>query len=159
MIEEVGTVIAIEQDEILVETEIKTTCGSCQAQSDCGTGAISRALTPRSETLRFKTDLPVQVGTRVRLGIPEQALMKASLLLYIVPLLSLVISAALFSTVLPAIGIQGEWAVVLMTLLSTMATFVGLSRYIKGQEQQHYQPILLGVLLASPASSNLASQA
>ena len=57
------------------------------------------------------------------------------------------------------VGIQGEWAVVLMTLLSTMATFVGLSRYIKGQEQQHYQPILLGVLLASPSSSILASQA
>lgn len=159
MIEEVGRVIAIEQGEILVETEIKTTCGSCQAQSDCGTGAIARALTPRSETLRFQTDLPVEVGSRVRLGIPEDALLKASLLLYIVPLFGLVLSAALFNSLLPAIGIHSEWVLVLMTLVSTLATFVALSRYIKRQEQRQYRPLLLGVLLDTPSSSNLASQA
>ncbi|MDM7859757.1 SoxR reducing system RseC family protein [Alteromonas sp. ASW11-36] len=149
MIEEVGKVIAVERDEIIVETEIKTTCGSCEAQQNCGTGTIAKALAPRRETLRFSTELPVQVGSKVRLGIPETALLKASIWLYVIPLLGLIVGGALFSWVLPIFGLVHEGWVIASTILAALAAFVWVSATVKQRELQQYQPRLLGVILDS----------
>jgi sigma-E factor negative regulatory protein RseC len=151
MIEEVGRVIAVDNDEIVVETEIKTTCGSCEAQQNCGTGTIAKALAPRRETLRFSTQLPVQVGSKVRLGIPEIALLKASVWLYLIPLLALVGGGAVLNWSLPTIGLMHEGWVIAASLLITLAVFVWVSATVKQREQQQYQPQLLGVILDSSA--------
>lgn len=153
MIEEVGIVVACQNDDITVKTQIKTTCGSCQAQQNCGTGAIARALTPRDEVLSFKTDLPVGVGSRVRIGIPEEALLKASFFLYLLPLLGLLVSGLFFSWALPMVGLAHEVWIVIATLLTTFFTFVWLSGWLKSQEQQRYKPRLLGLLLDDPETA------
>ena len=43
MLEENGTVIDIEDGVVWVQTQIKTTCGQCQAKDNCGAGAIAKA--------------------------------------------------------------------------------------------------------------------
>jgi len=48
MIRETATVVAVNGDTVTVEAAIKSTCNACQAQSDCGTGVISRALAPKT---------------------------------------------------------------------------------------------------------------
>ena len=74
MIEEIGVICAIEhhnsQQVVLVETQIKSTCGSCEAQSNCGTGAIAKVFASKRETLRFRLNEMVEVGQKVSLGIP-----------------------------------------------------------------------------------------
>lgn len=158
MIEEVGVVVAQRDNDIAVRTQIKTTCGSCQAQDNCGTGAIARALTPRDEVLSFTTDLPVQIGSRVRIGIPEEALLKASFFLYLMPLIGLLVSGLFFSWLLPQLGVNHEAWIVLATLISTFLSFVWLSGWLKSQEQQHYKPRLLGILLDEPDTVMQAKQ-
>jgi sigma-E factor negative regulatory protein RseC len=147
MIEEVGTVISVNHSEVVVETKIKSTCGSCQAQSDCGTGAIARALTPRPESMTFKTDIPLSVGNKVRIGVPEEALLKASMWLYVTPLIALVGSSLVFDVLLPIIGLSHELWLVVFTLVFTFLSFVWLSSRLKKQERSEYRPKLLGVLL------------
>lgn len=147
MIEEIGTVTAVEGDQVTVETKIKSTCGSCQAQSDCGTGAIARALTPRPETMTFNSDLPLTVGSKVRIGIPEEALLMASVWLYVIPVLTLIFSALILSAVLPLIGMQHELWLVFGSITATFFGFVILSGSLKRKETVQYQPRLLGVLM------------
>ena len=76
MIEEIGVICAIEHDNsqqvVLVETQIKSTCGSCEAQSNCGTGAIAKVFASKRETLRFRLNELVVVGQKVSFGIPEK---------------------------------------------------------------------------------------
>jgi sigma-E factor negative regulatory protein RseC len=90
MIEEIGVICAIEQHEsqqvVIVETQIKSTCGSCEAQSNCGTGAIAKVFASKRETLRFRLNDMVEVGQKVSLGIPEENLLKASAMVYCLPL-------------------------------------------------------------------------
>ncbi|MBT0585798.1 SoxR reducing system RseC family protein [Alteromonas oceanisediminis] len=157
MIEEVGVVTAVNGNSVTVETAIKSTCGSCQAQSNCGTGAIARALTPRAETIHLISDLPVHVGQRVRLGIPEEALLSASVLLYLVPLMVLVISSVTFNALLPWVGLSHEFWTILFTLIATLAGFVVLSNRLKRRETAHYQPKILGILLEPPQGITPAS--
>ncbi|MEC8377515.1 MAG: SoxR reducing system RseC family protein, partial [Pseudomonadota bacterium] len=71
MIKETATVVAVDGDKVTVEAAIKSTCNSCQAQSDCGTGVVSRALAPKTQYLTLNTPMTVQVGQQVTVGIPE----------------------------------------------------------------------------------------
>ena len=97
MIEEIGVISAIQESGseqvVLIETQIKSTCGSCEAQSNCGTGAIAKVFARKRETLKFKLNDSVKVGQKVSLGIPEESLLKASAIVYCLPLLAIIFSA------------------------------------------------------------------
>lgn len=146
MIEEVGVVVDVKGSKVIVETRIKSTCGSCQSQSNCGTGTIARALTPRPETITFESELALAIGNKVRIGIPEEALLKASLWLYITPIVALITSAISFSNVLPLIGLTHELWLVASSLGFTFASFVWLSAALKKTETSNYQPRLMEVI-------------
>ncbi|WP_100643311.1 SoxR reducing system RseC family protein [Alteromonas facilis] len=156
MVEEMGEVVAVDNGWITVQTQIKSTCNACHANDDCGTGIVARALAPKVEALRFKTDLPVSVGSRVRLGIQEDALLSASFMLYMLPLIILIISVMLFSHLLPMFQLEHEGWVLLATVLTCLFSFSRLSRHLKQREQQHYQPQLLGVVLDPPSQGNIS---
>ncbi len=143
MITETATVVAVNGDNVTVEAAIKTTCSTCQAQSDCGTGAISRAIAPKTQQLTLQSPMPVRVGDTVSVGIPEAGIVSASALLYVLPLLVFVLSAALFSAVLPGVGLNSELWVLAASVISTFAAFVGISGYIKKIDGARFQPVLL----------------
>lgn len=143
MITETATVVAVDRDWITVEAAIKTTCSTCQAQSDCGTGAISRAIAPKTQQLTLQSPMPVTVGDTVRVGIPEAGIVSASALLYVVPLLVFIVSAALFNTMLPALGLASELWVLAGAGLSTLAGFVVISGLLKKMDGARFQPVLL----------------
>ncbi|MEW9798764.1 SoxR reducing system RseC family protein [Alteromonas sp. CYL-A6] len=143
MMVETARVIAVDGDEITVEAAIKTTCNACQAQSDCGTGAIAKAIAPKSQQLTFKTPVAVSVGDEVNVGIPEQGIMLASALLYVVPLLVLVISAVLLERWFGLPGSGGDLVVFAGSSLATLASFVAISRHLKKMDKGRFQPVLI----------------
>ncbi len=149
MITETATVVQVDEDRVVVEAAIKTTCSSCQAQSDCGTGAISRALAPRVQQLTLRSPVPVKVGDTVQVGIPEAGIVSASALLYLLPLAIFIASAVLFSATLPGIGLVSELWVLLGSVVVTLAGFVALSGWIKQLDGRRFEPVLLA---KSPSS-------
>ncbi len=99
MIEQHARVVAIEGDVALLQTESQSACGSCQANSTCGTGLLAKLFPARArQPLRLPIDhlarrpLP---GQRVVLGIDEGYLQRNTVLLYAVPLLGLLGGAVL----------------------------------------------------------------
>ena len=90
MIRETATVVAIDGDSVTVEAAIKSTCNACEAQSDCGTGVISRAIAPKTQQLTLRTPMPVRIGQKVTVGIPEAGILSASAWLYLLPLVEIV---------------------------------------------------------------------
>lgn len=153
MIEEIGEVCVVEQREpgqqkqvVWVETQIKSTCGSCEAQSNCGTGAIAKVFAHKREKLRFEINETVSIGQKVKLGIPEENLLKASALVYFLPLCVLVISALAAQFLLPLIGLTNEVWVVLCSFLSTFMAFKGISKYTNAAEHPDYYPQILSFI-------------
>ena len=131
---------------IWVETEVKSTCGSCEAQSNCGTGAIAKAFANKREKLHFRFDETVKIGQKVRLGIPEENLLKASMLVYFLPLVILVFSALIGQELLPLIGLLSEIWLVIFSALCTYLAFKFVSRYLKSSDQSEFYPQILKVL-------------
>lgn len=101
MIEEVGTVVAVEGDHVWLETQVKTTCGSCKVSESCPTSTIAKAFSPKPEHLYLQVPCDLVVGQQVKIGISEDALLHASWMVYIVPLLLLMLSAAGLQFVFP----------------------------------------------------------
>lgn len=101
MIEEHGRVVAVESGAVWVETLRQSACGSCAAQKGCGHSAIAR-MSEKPMHVRALTDLSLPVGTEVVIGIPEDILLKSSLIAYLMPLLLALTAALLVQAVNPA---------------------------------------------------------
>lgn len=99
MIEERAKVIAVKDGAIQLQMIKTRSCDSCNAKNACGHALLAR-MTKRNHphnTTEFSLPnrLDAQVGDQVVLGIAEDALLKAALLVYLLPLLALLAGAML----------------------------------------------------------------
>lgn len=141
MIEEMGRVVSTEPGFAWIETTLKTTCGSCAASDGCSTSVVAKAFSPKAEHLRISVPCELKKGQSVKIGIPERHLLSASAWLYLLPVLTLLISAAILQsfTNLP------EGLVILLSFISTFCAYWWVSRRLKSARfRQHYEPIFLG---------------
>jgi sigma-E factor negative regulatory protein RseC len=149
MIEEIGVISAIEQHDsqqvVIVETQIKSTCGSCEAQSNCGTGTIAKVFASKRETLRFRLNEIVEVGQKVSLGIPEENLLKASAMVYCLPLFALILSVLIGQSVFPLLGLIAEGWLILFSAICSYLTFRFVRRFLSNSDQGEFHPRILKV--------------
>lgn len=131
MIEETAHVVDTEGEYAWVETERRSSCGSCSAKG-CGTGALSKILGRRSQRLKVLNPVEAKPGDEVVLGIREQALLKGSVAVYIVPLLAMLGGALLGEGVAPQWQSDAETLSMLFGLFGLAAGFFWLYHYNRG---------------------------
>ena len=90
MIEEQAIVTEIEEDLAMIQMQRHSACSHCELSRGCGTGAIGRLLGHRSKPLTIRNRYNLKPGDSVVLGMPDEALLKASLLIYGLPLAGLI---------------------------------------------------------------------
>ncbi len=128
MIEENARVVSTEGEYAWVETERRSSCGSCSAKG-CGTGALSKILGRRIQRLQVLNPIAAKPGDEVVLGIREQVLLKGSLAVYIVPLIAMLAGALLGEALAPQWGSDPEGLSALLGLLGLATGFLWLNRY------------------------------
>jgi sigma-E factor negative regulatory protein RseC len=111
VIEAVATVREVDGPRVLVEVQRRGACGGCESSGSCGTSALGKWLARGTSQLRLRTNLPVRAGEAVVIGLEEAALLRASLLLYLLPVLCL-IAGALGGAALAGTG-AGDWLAIL----------------------------------------------
>ena len=97
MLVETGRVVAVENDGVWVETVRSSTCGSCAARKGCGHGLMNQISDGQRGLVRA---LPGQVSPadchlddEVQISIPEEVILRGSVLVYILPLLTMLAGA------------------------------------------------------------------
>ncbi|ANB02894.1 SoxR reducing system RseC family protein [Ectothiorhodospira sp. BSL-9] len=102
MIEENARVIAVDEPGFAwVDTQRKTACGSCAVSSGCGTSVIAKLFSAKRTQVRVIDPLGVKLGEEVMVGIEESALVRGSLAVYILPLITMLLAA---------LAAQGLWS-------------------------------------------------
>ncbi|MBF0255351.1 MAG: SoxR reducing system RseC family protein [Gammaproteobacteria bacterium] len=122
MIESDARVVAIEGGRTWVEADRRSSCGQCSASGSCGGSLFAELFGSRPVRVEVTNPIQAQVGQQVIVGLPEQAMLRGSLGLYLLPLVGLMAGAligqwladSLFSQRLgefPAIilGLFGLW--------------------------------------------------
>ncbi|MCR8923307.1 SoxR reducing system RseC family protein [Dasania sp. GY-MA-18] len=101
MMTEVARVLAVEPQHLWVETLQKSTCNSCTAQKGCGYGLMNEAAHQRRNHLRVAIPAAdshhYQLDDKVELEFPEQLLVSGAMLVYLLPLLTMLAAGAVAS--------------------------------------------------------------
>jgi sigma-E factor negative regulatory protein RseC len=87
MIEELAVVVKIENHQVWVESGPYSACGGCLQKASCSTNAIGSVL--KKKSVPVDSDIRLKTGDQVMVAIDENLLLRASLLLYLVPLIAL----------------------------------------------------------------------
>jgi sigma-E factor negative regulatory protein RseC len=93
MIEESAVVVKIENHQVWIESGQNSACGGCQQKSSCTSNALSSVL--KKKPVPVDSDIQLKTGDEVMVAIDENLLLRASLLLYLVPLIALFTGAGI----------------------------------------------------------------
>ena len=93
MIEEQARVVAIDNDNITVTSNIKSACSGCQQVDNCGSGQVAKAFPQKKLSLTLTSSLPLKLGDNVVLGLNESALLQSAWQVYLWPLMGLLLAS------------------------------------------------------------------
>jgi len=145
MIEETATVIDCVDSQARVEVQRRSTCQSCNAKSGCGTAVFSKTLGKKVSQFTVENSLDLSVGDKVLVGMHENAFLTGSVIVYLLPLITMMLFALL-----------GEWSAVLLygysseahtIVFATIGFIVGLRVIsifsLRIKNDTRYQPIAI----------------
>ncbi len=146
MIEQIATVVELEDDAAWVETQRHSACGACAMNKGCGAGLFAKAFRFGSPRLKVRHTHDVEVGDRVVIGVDEQALVRGSFAAYIMPILFMLGFALLGETQIA--GMLTQVAPDIVTLLSGMVGLAAGLMWLRRHSQsigddRRYQPLIL----------------
>lgn len=95
MIEETAWVVRVDDGETWVETQRRSSCGSCASKSGCGTSALAEWFGRRTVGLRVDNPVGARIGEQVVIGVPESILVNGAARMYGLPLLTLLVGAGI----------------------------------------------------------------
>ncbi len=152
MIEERGRVLSVEEGAVWVETVRSSTCGNCAAKAGCGQALLARVSSgARRGFIRALTDRSWQIGDEVFIGIPEDAVVRGALWVYLTPLLGL-FAAALLAQALGA----AEPMVILAAVSGLIAGFAVVRWH--GQRAQRDPQLMPQVLRSAGQAMPLVQE-
>ncbi|UTW45512.1 SoxR reducing system RseC family protein [bacterium SCSIO 12696] len=145
MLEETVTINAVESDCLWVEADAKSACGSCAARTGCGQKVLAKLM---AKPNLLRVPLPAewqnrshafQVGQQVTVGVPEEALITGSLLLYLLPLMGLFVGGGIAQ-----FAAAGEFIIALSCLAGLVVGAVAVRLYaLRKNNLKRYSPVLL----------------
>ncbi|MFC4258334.1 SoxR reducing system RseC family protein [Marinobacter lacisalsi] len=137
MIHETGTVISISGNEAWVQTIRESACQTCKARHGCGQKALAGMTSGQSRQIRVVNTLGARPGDQVTVAIEESALLRASLLVYALPLLLMVVATALVGAILP-----GRDGMAIISAVMGLGVGLWLARWYSIRDAGRWQPVM-----------------
>jgi len=154
VIEQHARVVAVDGRDLEVELGPGPACGLCGRQRGCAQALLNRAGAASRVRVPIPPQALVRAGDRITLGLPEHRLLRASLRLYLVPLLLAWFGAMLGSWLAPWAGAAPGFA-----LLGLAAGWYwNRRRDADPRSRRDYQPRVLAIT-REPDSSFILREA
>jgi sigma-E factor negative regulatory protein RseC len=86
MLRENGIVVRLEKSQVVIQTKSQLACSSCEQSEGCGTGVVEKYLSGKVFTTLIPNSLNAKIGDVVSIELPKSSITKASLVVYLLPL-------------------------------------------------------------------------
>ncbi|MBN4055425.1 SoxR reducing system RseC family protein [bacterium AH-315-K03] len=143
MITETGRVIAVESNCLWVETIRQSTCGGCAVKKGCGHNLLNARGAGRRHQIRVllnqQSPDDFSIDDDVQISIPEKALVQGALIVYLLPLITLLAGGMLVS-----LWWQGDVAAFIGSVIGFIVG-IGLVKYhaILSRNNIDFQAVIL----------------
>ena len=144
MIEERARVIAVENGQLLLEAQTKASCSACAVKQGCGTSVVSKWVGRKFTRFQAPNTVNARVGDEVVVGLAEEAMLKGSVLVYLLPLLAM-IGFALLADSLIAADTASRDLMVLIAAVAGFSLMLVISRLLlsTGSNSSKLTPVVL----------------
>lgn len=144
MNEEIAKIVAIKGESLVIESEIKSSCSGCQQVDSCASGQVAKAIPHRKLTVELNSNLALQVGDSVVIGIPENNVLSSAVQVYAFPILGLIFGSAIGQYLLMQNVINHE---LIALALGGVLGFAGFKlakyRLSSPENQKQLNPVIL----------------
>ncbi|HEB82042.1 MAG TPA: Fis family transcriptional regulator [Gammaproteobacteria bacterium] len=142
MVEEQAQVIEVRGSQLMLEAQTQSACGNCSASKGCGTSVLSKVLGRKFSRFQAKNTVNARAGDTVVVGLSEEALLKASLVMYLVPILGMILVALLADSLLAAsVDSRDLW--IAASALLGLAGGAVLARFYFAASAMRFSPVVL----------------
>lgn len=145
MIEETALVVKCEGDFAWVEAQRKSACGQCSVNKACGTGTIAKIWNQKTTQMKAINKAQAHEGESVLIGLQENALVQGSLIIYLLPIVSMILFAIFGEQM------AEQWQLASAEVTSIVFAIIGFalagifvkifSRHVRSDVR--YQPVIL----------------
>lgn len=155
---ELARVVAVEDGGLWVETQRSSTCNSCAVQKGCGQGLMAKMMPGKEHYLwvvvQDANKPSVSVGDQVEISVPDDVILKASLIVYLVPLLAFIVGVITGNHLSPGdAGAIGGGVVGMLVGLGVVRLHA-----TRVKHDARVQPRLLRILPAVSKADSLAAR-
>jgi len=148
MIEQYAIILATESQTELktdsppmatIEVVRKSACGLCGQTSGCGNAFWGKLFAHKASSFKAQNHINATVGQSVIVGIDEAAVMKSALILYLVPLATMLLGAILATQIVDA-----DLSAMLGAAVGLVLGYCWVKAHIAGHSYyQNHQPTIL----------------
>ncbi len=130
MIEETGRVVEVQEGRARIETRRSAGCGQCSARGACASLGGGR-----DATVWVEDPIGTHPGESVIIAVPEGTVVRASFLVYLVPVLALVAGAVLGQALSRRWGLSPDLGAAAVGIGAMVLAFL-LARHLGGTTAQ-----------------------
>lgn len=144
MIEEQAQVVEIIGNELVLQAQTQSACGSCAVSKGCGTSLLSKIVGRKFTRFQADNSVNAEVGDMVVVGISEDALLKGSVVMYIVPILAMLVFALLADNYLSTSLQSRDLVIALSTVVGLIiGSLVSKGYFNRLSSVKRFSPVVL----------------
>ena len=144
MIEEQAEVVEIIGSQLVLQAQTQSACGSCSASKGCGTSVLSKVIGRKFTRFEAENNIDAEVGDTVMDGISEDALLRGSMVMYVVPIMSMLVFSLAANYFLEAAVGYRDLAIAASGLTGLIFGALLAKRYFQRQSsRQRFTPVVL----------------
>jgi sigma-E factor negative regulatory protein RseC len=137
-----------------IEIVRKTACSLCGQTSGCGNAFWGKLFAHKASSFKAQNSINAQVGQSVIVGIDEAAVMRSALILYLVPLATMLVSALLATQI-----VATDISAMVGAAIGLVAGYFWVKTHIAGRVYyQNHQPKILRLDTANSAIETIQFQ-
>jgi len=144
MIEETARVESVSTQGVQVVTTQSSACNKCNEAASCSTSVLSKFFGDKEIVLSLQSDLALEAGDEVLLGIEEKAFLGLTCLVYFVPICALLLCAVLGQYIGQELNISNEFPAILSAAIGFLSCYYCIKQLIKGFfSPERINPVIL----------------
>ncbi len=144
MIEEEAQVVEIKGSQVILQARTQSACGNCSASKGCGTSVLAKVIGRKFTRFQAENNVGAKIGDTVVVGISEDALLRGSLVMYIIPILGMLFFSLLANYLLASSIDSLDLIIAASGIMGLIfGSLIAKSYFQRQSSAQHFTPVVL----------------